>query len=126
MILNFRQQFAPLIERDEKRQTIRKTRADGKTPKPGETVYLYTGLRTKQVRKLGERIVVESFHVHMDLEDLSARCIVSNGVRLHLGEADAFARLDGFDSALQMLQWFKKTHQENAFDGFCVRWRSKP
>jgi hypothetical protein len=124
MLLNFQKQFAPLIERDEKRQTIRQRRRDGKTPKPGETLHLYTGLRTHAARKLGERTVVECFPVHFDLEELGARVVVVNGIRLHVGEADAFARLDGFQNAQEMLGWFRKTYKTPAFDGFCVRWRS--
>jgi hypothetical protein len=49
---------------------------------------------------------------------------VVNGVRLNFAEADAFARLDGFGSANDMLHWFRSTYETPAFDGFCVRWRS--
>ena len=121
---NFKKQFAPLVERDEKLQTIRQRRKDGRTPKPGDRAHLYTGLRTCGARKLGERVVVDCVTVHFDLEDIGARAIVSNGVRLNFGEAERFAKLDGFHSALQMLEWFRETYRTPAFDGFCVRWRS--
>lgn len=48
---NFQKQFAPLVESGQKRQTIR---AIGKRrhARPGESLQLYTGQRTKACRKL--------------------------------------------------------------------------
>lgn len=49
-LLNFELRFAGLIESGEKRQTIR---AQRKYPiKAGDKLYLYTGVRTKNCRKL--------------------------------------------------------------------------
>ena len=52
-LLGFKKQFAPLVEEGQKRQTIRAKRRDGRNPHAGETLFLYTGLRTKSCRKLG-------------------------------------------------------------------------
>lgn len=52
--INFKKQFAPAVESGEKRQTIRARRQDGRDPVAGQTLYLYTGIRTKGCRKLGE------------------------------------------------------------------------
>lgn len=120
MVFNFHKQFAPLVERDEKRQTIRRKRRDGRQPKPGDTAILYTGLRTRQARKLGERTIVDVFRVQMVLDD--EPYIVSNGVRLNPGEANAFAKLDGFTNAREMFAWFREQHGP-MFDGFCTCWR---
>lgn len=50
--LNFKAQFADDVEQGRKRQTIRPKR---KHPiDVGDRLYLYTGMRTKQCRKLGE------------------------------------------------------------------------
>ena len=118
---NFRKQFADAVERGEKLQTIRCRRKDGRTPKPGDRVTLFSGMRTAYCRRLGESVVVECFPVHLDLTDLSQRIIVSNGIRLHIGEAESFARLDVFKSALEMLRWFRETYAyAPAFDGFCA------
>lgn len=49
-IINFKPEFAELVASGKKRQTIRAMR---KRPfKVGDKLYLYTGLRTKQVRNL--------------------------------------------------------------------------
>jgi hypothetical protein len=122
-LLNFKPQFVPLIERGEKRQTIRQDRKDGKVPHQGDTVKLYTGLRTRGARMIAACPVVECFTVHMDLRK-GKREIVSNGIKLHPGEANSFARLDGFQNATEMFDWFETTYDENSdFNGFCVRWR---
>ena len=59
--LNFQKQFVPLIESGEKRQTIRSQR---KQPiKVGDLLYLYTGQRTKNCRKLAESICLFAHRV---------------------------------------------------------------
>lgn len=52
---NFKRQFALAVKYGEKRQTIRKVRKRG-NPEPGDTLYLYTGMRSKKCWKLGEHI----------------------------------------------------------------------
>lgn len=48
--LNFQERFVPLIESGQKCQTIRLV---GKRPiKPGDPLFLFTGLRTKKCRRL--------------------------------------------------------------------------
>ena len=124
-IFNFRKQFTGAVEGGAKLQTIRQNRKDGRVPKPGDALYLWTGLRTASARKLGERKCVECFPVYFDLDDIGSCIVVSNGIRLHVGEANSFAKLDGFDSATQMLEWFRATYAPaSSFAGFCVRWRS--
>lgn len=50
--LNFKAQFAPLVESGAKRRTIRAFRKDKRDPKQGDTLYLYTGLRTKYAKPI--------------------------------------------------------------------------
>jgi hypothetical protein len=122
---SFRKQFADRVERGEKLQTIRPRRKDGRMPKPGDKVSLFTGMRTAYCRRLGSSTVVEAFPVYLDLDELGARMIVINGMRLNFGEAEAFAKLDGFQNAREMIEWFRGTYPgAGAFNGFCVRWSS--
>ena len=49
--LNFTM-FVDKVESGEKRQTIRAYRKDGRDPKPGDPLYLFTGMRTTACRRL--------------------------------------------------------------------------
>jgi hypothetical protein len=49
---SFKERFIPLLKDGSKRQTIRKSRKG--QAKPGDTVYLYFGMRTKYCTKIGE------------------------------------------------------------------------
>jgi len=120
---SFRKQFADRVASGEKLQTIRGRRKDGRMPKPGDRVLLFSGMRTAYCRRLGESTVVEAFPVYLDLER-GDWLIVVNGTRLDFSESEAFAKLDGFQSACEMIDWFRATYPgESAFNGFCTRWR---
>lgn len=114
--LNFQAQFAPLVESGEKRQTIRAYRKDGRDPKRGDALYLYTGMRTKACRKLGEVECKDVQHIAFDESDL----VIGNRDRW-ADEADALAQSDGFEAWPDMLAWFEKTHGL-PFSGLLIRW----
>lgn len=123
-VYNFRKELATAIRYGVKAQTMRQNRKDGRVPKPGDLIRMFTGMRTAYCKSIGSSVVIECFPVYMDLSDLRGRVIVSNGIRLHFGEMESFAKLDGFPSALAMLEWFQKTYRpSDSFHGFCVRWR---
>lgn len=118
--LNFQKQFASAVERGEKCQAIRAPRRDGRpTATIGSTVYLYTGMRTKGCRKLGEGTVTrtEQFVINED------RLIIVGGEPIRSGrEEDKFARADGFENAYQMCEWFRETH-DLPFHGTLIEWK---
>ena len=115
--LNFKAQFAPLVESGKKRQTIRATR---KYPiKVGDTLYLYTGMRTKQCRKLGEAVCKEIAGVVITEEYISVfpvPCCPKDTASI-----SEIARADGFKSSGELVLWFKKTHGL-PFEGQLIRW----
>jgi hypothetical protein len=49
---NFQKQFVPYVKDYSKPHTVRAYRKDGRLPKIGELVHLYTGMRTNQCEKL--------------------------------------------------------------------------
>ena len=115
---NFQKQFAPLVERGEKTQTIRALRKT-RHARVGERVQLYTGMRTKACRKLVEpdpvcvaveRVVIDQFVVLVDGRALSKRA------------ANDFAKADGFLDFPAMRDWFKRTH-ELPFEGVLIKWK---
>ncbi len=120
-LLNYKKQFAPLVESGEKKQTIRAMR---KHPiREGETLYHYTGLRTKQARKLKEAKCTGAFHVLISSE--GGLYIAGIKVLLRLLEPFAYAdgfRPDGAHSAWSnMLFFFRETHGL-PFEGQLILW----
>ncbi len=115
--LNFQARFASLVESGRKRQTIRPYRKDGRDPKPGETLYLYTGMRTKVCRKLGEATCSSIYHV----------TIRKNEIWLYGGlnfrSLDDFARADGFRNFSEMEKWFERYHKL-PFSGMLIQWKT--
>ena len=114
---NFQKQFVPLIESGEKRQTIRALRKDGRKPSVGETLYLYTGMRTKACRKLkevtckkAEQIVVEE----------NSPIIVGIDFLDAVQEID-MAKADGFNLLADFMDFFRKTHGL-PFHGVVISW----
>lgn len=115
--LNFQSQFAEAVERGEKRQTIRAPRKDGRDPKPGETLHLYTGMRTKACRKLCERRCTSVTPVVIDYNSVQ----LNGGTYLLTAARENFARADGFADWTAMRQWFERTHGLPFF-GFAISW----
>ena len=123
--LNFKKEFAHLVELglkdpnhpNAKRQTIRAQRKDGRDPKPGDHLYLYTGMRTVSCRKIGDTTCksVEPIAI-----EGSGKVVVGTKV-MNLEEEEKFARADGFPSACEFLSFFEKTHGF-PFYGFLYKW----
>ena len=119
---NFHKRFAADVEAGRKRQTIRRKRK--RPTKPGDVLYLYTGQRTKQCRKLGEAVcesvvpilIMGLYNITLYPED--------NERRRALGgpEIDRLALDDGFASASGLERFFWK---ELPFKGEIVRWEAR-
>ena len=118
-LLNYRPQFAPLVESGDKRQTIRAFRK--RLIKPGDRLYHYTGLRTKQCRKLLEsdcattdRIkIYKNGNVHINAT------LLYESVKECLAFDDGFRR-EGHEWE-DMLAFFERTHGL-PFTGQLIRW----
>ena len=115
-LLGFKKQFAPLVESGAKRQTIRAKRKDGRNPHPGDTLYLYTGLRTKQCRKLGTAICQRVREVV-----ITGTFPIMSGRHLGAAEANILAVNDGFPGYKEMEQYFEKEHGL-PFWGLLIEW----
>ena len=114
--LNFKTQFAPLVESGKKKQTIRQVR---KHPiKVGDTLYLYTGMRTKQCRKLREVICTKISEITILASTLDA---YMNGKYLRYSGFNALARKDGFYGATYFHAFFRKQYGL-PFEGVLIEW----
>lgn len=123
-LLNFQKQFAPKVESGEKNHTIRARRKDGRDPRKGQTLFHYTGLRTKASRKLGESICTRSVPIHIDPD-----YVVVAGIVLSDYQEETLATSDGFDTVSDFREFFLKNHPkkgtgEEQFDGYLIQWES--
>ena len=97
--LNFKLQFAEAVRNKTKRQTIRKLRV---VPiRLGDTLYLYTGMRTKSCEKIGETFCRAAVPILID-----GPIIKLAGRELPIKERSALAVNDGFLDALEMCAFF--------------------
>lgn len=129
--LNFQSQFADDVECGNKCRTIRAPRKDGRNPKPGDKLQLYTGMRHKGCRKLAEVICRRVRRVEIDHMGITL-----NGRKLYCGNAPAyqagpcpeedydsdFARADGFGTFQDMREFFEAQHGL-PFKGLLIEWR---
>jgi phosphoribosyl-ATP pyrophosphohydrolase len=119
---NFQKQFAPDVESGQKNQTIRAKRKDGRRPEPGQTAYLYTGMRTNACRKLGEKTIEMVQMIMIG----NKGCLINYNEDgeypiTELMELKFFAIDDGFESWEAMRDWFDKTHGL-PFEGDLIKW----
>lgn len=122
---NFKKQFADDVRDGFKRQTVRADRKDGRPhAKVGDTIKLYTGMRTKSCELLAEATVTRIARVRIDTTSMSI-----NGHSLpstiHSRDCEQtdneFAEADGFESFMDMADWFEKTHGL-PFEGTLIQW----
>ena len=122
-LINFKKQFAPMVESGDKRQTIRPKRKDGKNPHVGDRLYFYVGLRTKGCRKIGEGICREVTPIYLEAD----YSIILGTEKLDYEQKEDLARKDGFASFDEMMQFFDDLYQEGEepgvpFHGLLVKW----
>ena len=131
--LNFKPQFAPMVRAGidtefakanpgihPKRQTIRATR---KNPiKEGDTLYLYTGMRTKNCEKLGEAICkeVEKIKIWKTQQNIFFVIWIDDEL-LSTTDKEILAKNDGFESWEELVNFFKTTHGL-PFNGQLIKW----
>jgi len=113
---NFKRRFVPLVEMGAKTSTIR---AFAKTQPParGDTLKLFTGMRTAACRKLREVKCtdVEPIEVGRDYINLGGMFLLPRFQR-------QFALRDGFTGVAEMRSFFRENYGL-PFRGVWVSWR---
>lgn len=113
--INFQARFAPDVESGRKHTTIRRR---GRA-QPGQTLYLFTGQRTKQCRRLREALClgVTSFRISP-----FGTCLLGGAILLKY-ELESLARLDtaGQMGATEFVEFFRSTYGL-PFDGELIIW----
>ncbi len=118
--------FAEAIVAGRIKHTIRAAR---KYPdKPGDTLYLYTGLRTKEAKLLMEVVCVKVEQVNIwpiirALGSLKTMGITIDGAELDDSECEHFARRDGFRDLKEMMKFWTTPKNRLPFSGHIIYWR---
>ena len=117
---NFKGQFAELVEQGVKPHTIRPRRK--RPTRVGETLYLYTGMRTTQCRQLlvATCTRILPIEIRTKKEWLTVRL---DGQLLSQAEIGALARRDGFESAEEFSVFFLNTYGPE-FKGELIEWKT--
>lgn len=113
---NFQKRFAPAVASGEKRQTIRARRST-RHARAGEPIQLYTGMRTKDCRKLIDPDPICELSTYCAIREEGIT--LGNHPRMDM---DEFAQWDGFKDFGDMKAWFRETHGL-PFIGQLIRWR---
>jgi hypothetical protein len=126
--LNFKPQFAAAIRDGRKRQTIRPY--GKRSIRPGDTLHLYTGLRSRKSERLGVATCTEKLQVRIDpvkrrvhLETGCNRAGVRTLTLLSPEQADKLAKADGFGMPDEFFGFFEQTYGRSVFYGHLYRWR---
>jgi hypothetical protein len=126
--LNFKKQFEPHIRSRRKRHTIRAKR---KRPiKPGDMLYLFTGMRTKSCQKIMQTVCAKVEDVKIEMRAYSGKGILARGltfphviiegIDLSGDEKEALAYADGFDSFADMMKFWDG---RLPFSGDLIHWK---
>ena len=116
--------FIDKILSGEKRQTIRRNSPKWKNVKVGDKLTLYTGLRTKQCRKLGEAVVESITPIMIDTEcDNVAVETPLGDFNLDLPALNDLVARDGFDSNDEFFKFFCLNYKVGRFKMFVIRWK---
>lgn len=112
---NFKEKFADPVEKGDKNQTIRPRR---KRPTvEGDTLYLYTGMRTKKCRLLRQVTCksVQPIAIHSSL------LVMVDTEMVSIAAISDMAKADGFPSTSEFVSFFEQ-HYGLPFYGVLIKW----
>lgn len=119
---SFKAQFAEPIITGTKRQTIRADRK--RHARPGERLQLFTGMRTKQCRK-----ILDLDPVCVSVTPIEIYFPWRGGLEIWVGlrqlsgiEVGEFAKADGFENSQAMKEFWEKNHGDGPFKGVMITW----
>lgn len=130
---SFKKRFAPMIMAGlepgpwvpgMKRQTVRGGRK--RHARPGEIIQLYTGMRTRHCRKLGNARCIQVRPIAVHVSDAAVEVVIE-GKALSFSELELFVGLDGFSSMFDFVTFWneQRPHEhpiESLVDGHLILW----
>lgn len=124
-LLNFRMEFARLVESGAKPHTIRAKRVDGRDPLPGDTLHLYVGLRTKSARLIRREVCDYTHEITIQPSAGNVHHILLGGKPLSQTEIEMLAQADGFSGGAEFVRYFEETYRL-PFTGLLIGWEPMP
>jgi len=102
--------------------------------RPGEAVQLYTAMRTKQCRKIGDARCVSVEGVLLKWSEWPSFCTFDiieldgrakrHGPTRPIDDMEEFARLDGFPDLAAMRKFWADEHGGATFEGVLIKWEA--
>jgi len=133
-LYNFKDRFVGPILSGDKTHTIRAIRAH--PDKPGDTLHLYTGLRTKKAKLLLRVpcVKIEDIEIRHRVEEFANPdtgylehvewdVIKIDDQELYADEREQFARRDGFRNFAEMMKFWTTPKNRLPFHGNVIHWR---
>jgi hypothetical protein len=121
---NFQKRFAPPIKSGDKSHTIRKN-GKRRHAREGESVQLYTGMRTRSCKKIVAKdpvcVFCKSIAIYVGASSIDY--IYVGG--LEVIDMEAFAIADGFKSLADMHAFWLDFHGQGVFEGSMIGWEKK-
>lgn len=121
VLYGFKKRFASLVADGSKVHTIRDPRKDDRHAKPGDRLQLYTGLRTKQCKKLvdPDPVCWQVFDINIFAGN---RLIQINGLEATTDEIAQLIQGDGFSSAFDFWDFFPTSEPRKLICWAEVEW----
>lgn len=113
---NFKNQFADKVEKGEKRQTIRFPRK--RQTIPGDTLHLYTGMRTKSCR----RLLPPTPCTAVKPVEIIPQGVILDGEPLWGDDLDKFAIADGFNDFGELSSFLHKAYPNQTLKMEVIYW----
>lgn len=115
--------FADKILSGEKRQTIRKASPKWSGVEVGDELTLYTGLRTKNCRKLGKAEVESIKDIRIETRKGEYWEVYINNKPICATDIYALSKADGFELMDDFLRFFHDHYGTN-FKGKIIKWKN--
>lgn len=116
---SFAPRFEVLIREGMKRQTVRADR--NRHARPGERLQLFTGMRTKQCRKIVDDPVCTSV-LPIDIRFATGEVSLIRVGTVPILHLDRFAVEDGFEDIADMSAFWREHHGAKDFRGVLIEW----
>jgi len=103
-----------------KRQTVRAPRV--RHARPGEVVQLYTGMRTRSCKHLGNALCIAVEPIVLSFEGRGSLSFVNDRMTCDLND---FAMSDGFRDWADLTAFWAAEHDGiSRFEGMLIRWKT--